>query len=153
MAHRSSHQVQPLRPHFLAGCSWMMIWKRMFWTLTLSLKPVTSLSPWMTQRSMSPPWRPTSPTECQPRSGTDVMVTLFTWFYLDNVGCISNFRVDAWYVQIYLIIFSIAFLCSLFLKYIILYHIQGWLLVHSFKVSQQCTLGTQTVGLFPFRQK
>lgn len=58
----------PPCPRCSTGCSWMTTWKQTLGTFTPPRKPVTCLSQSMTQRSTSPPWRPTSPTESPPRS-------------------------------------------------------------------------------------
>lgn len=61
-------RVPPPRPRCSTGCSWMTTWKQMSGTSTPPQKPATFLSRSTTQRSTSPPWRPTSPTESPPRS-------------------------------------------------------------------------------------
>lgn len=67
-ARRWRRRVPPLHPRCSTGCSWTMTWKWTLGTPTPPLKPVTFLSRSTTQRSTSPPWRPTLPTESPPRS-------------------------------------------------------------------------------------
>ncbi len=67
-ARRLRRPVPPLCPRCSTGCSWMTTWKQTSGTPTLPRKPATCLSLWMTRRSTSLRWRPTSPTESPPRS-------------------------------------------------------------------------------------
>lgn len=90
-------RVPPLRPHCSTGCSWMMTWKWMLGTRMPLLKPVTCLSRLTTQRSMSPPWRPTLPTESPPRSAI-AWCRDYTWFPLDNNLLLNKIMVHVFHI-------------------------------------------------------